>query len=84
MAAVTLEQLRHLIDQLDPADQARLLEYLAPRVARTAAAPPPDAAPDKANCLDAWSAFFRIGDAIAALETPQSESLTAAVTHMRR
>jgi hypothetical protein len=33
---------------------------------------------------DAWSEFFRIGDLLGALDRPQTESMTSAVTSTRR
>jgi hypothetical protein len=81
----TLSQLERLVDQLTPLEQIRLLEYLTPRIARSlaAAAQPVVSTPAQATS-QAWSDFFRIGDAIAADDTPEMETLTAAVLAMRR
>jgi hypothetical protein len=84
MQTVTLEQARRLVDQLELSDQARLLEYLMPRVIHTVVAGQQVEATNTATLSPAWQELFRIGDAIAAAETPQQETLTATVTSMRR
>jgi uncharacterized membrane protein len=33
---------------------------------------------------EAWEEFFRLGDALAASDTPEADTLTAAVLAMRR
>lgn len=84
MATVTPEQIQRMIDQLNPADQARLLEYLTQRVARPSPLLSPAGTSGEPATADAWSHFFCIGDTIAALDTPDAETLTAAVTRGRR
>ncbi|MCI0396100.1 MAG: hypothetical protein L0332_26135 [Chloroflexi bacterium] len=84
MRTATLEQVRRLVDQLSLPDQARLLEYLTPRVVRTVVSGQQAEAVGKAALPEAWAELFRIGDAIAALDTPQTETLTSAVTSARR
>jgi len=84
MQTVTLEQARRLVDQLDLSDQARLLEYLMPRVIRTIVAGQQVETTEKTTLPQELQELFRIGDAIAAAETPQQETLTATVTSIRR
>jgi hypothetical protein len=84
MTDSTLNEVQRLVDRLTPLDQARLLAYLAPRVAHIVESiqhPPPVSPLDT---TDAWKEFFRIGDALAASDTPESETLTAAVLATRR
>ena len=84
MADSTLEQVQRLVDELTPLDQVRLLEYLTPRIARIVAASytaVPASTPVKA---DAWAKFFRLGDALAASDAPEGDTLTATVLAMRR
>ena len=84
MADSTLNEVQRLVDQLTPLDQARLLAYLAPRVAHIVESirHPTPASP--LDVVDAWKEFFRIGDVLAASDTPESETLTSAVLTMRR
>lgn len=83
MEDTTLDQVQHLVDQLTPLDQVRLLEYLTPRIAQVVASisPSSNSLPTHA---DAWKEFFRIGDALAAGDKPGMETLTSAVLTMRR
>jgi hypothetical protein len=65
-------------------NKTRSLEYLTPRITRALAAattsqplttlPPPDP----------WQEFFRIGDALAATDNSDMDTLTATVLAMRR
>ncbi|MBM4045327.1 MAG: hypothetical protein FJ279_09450 [Planctomycetes bacterium] len=80
---MTLEQAQKLVDELAPRDQVRLLEYLTSRIVRTRA-PSPSAKPVGPANKDGWAEFFRIGDEIAAGDTPGTPTLTAAVIAMRR
>ncbi len=79
----SLIHVQRLAEQLSPYEQARLLSFLAHRVSllMPAASPvshvPSEPAP-------AWEAFFRLGDTIAAMDTPESDSMTAAVLAMQR
>jgi hypothetical protein len=84
MAENTLNQVQRLVEQLSPHEQAHLLAFLALRMAQvvTATAPPVSYTPPEA--AEAWEEFFRLGDALAASDTPASETLTAAVLAMRR
>lgn len=90
MAAATLDEVRHLVDQLSPLDQAQLVEYLAPRIVRAVAAAhaPGRSAPDetarRGADSEAWHRLFALGDEIAKTAPPEAESLTAAVTTARR
>ena len=84
MADTTLDQVQQLVDQLTPLEQVRLLEYLAPRIARAVAAShAPTPAPTDAS-MDAWAEFFRLGDALAASDPGEGDTLTASVLAMRR
>jgi hypothetical protein len=90
MAAPTLDEVRRLVDQLPPVDQARLVEYLAPRIARALADAQSistleaDHSRQSNTHSDAWQRFFRIGEEIARSTPPGAESMTAAVQKMRR
>ena len=84
MAESTLHQVQRLVEQLSPYEQAHLLASLALRMAQvvTSTASPADVtAPGTAA---AWEEFFRLGDALAASDTPGADTLTAAVLAMRR
>ncbi len=83
MAAATLDQVQHLVDQLSPLEQVKLLEYLAPRIVRAVAKQLTTSVPH-AQYEGAWAELFRIGDAIAASDTDSSATLTATVAAMRR
>ena len=85
MVESQLDTVQRLVDQLTPLDQARLLEYLAPRLARVVAgsvAPAPP--PPPSQSADAWAEFFRVGDALAASDLLDGDTLTATVLAMRR
>ena len=84
MAESTLDQVQHLVEQLSPHDQARLFASLALRMAHVVTSVPPPAAVTPPETVEAWEAFFRLGDALAASDTPASDTLTAAVLAMRR
>jgi hypothetical protein len=90
MAAATLDEVQRLVDQLSPIDQAHLLEYLAPRITSAmASAHPAETSADDTNArraadAQAWQRLLRIGDEIARTTPPGAESMTAAVTAMRR
>jgi len=79
-----LDQAQRLVDQLTPHEQVRLLAYLTSRLAQAVATlqpPIPVASPEAA---DPWETFFQLGEALAATDTPEVETLTAAVLAMRR
>jgi hypothetical protein len=84
MAESTLNQVQRLVEQLTPHEQAHLLASLALRMAQvvTAASHPVSITPSET--AETWEEFFRLGDALAASDTPAAETLTAAVLAMRR
>ena len=82
MPESTLDQAQRLVDQLTPYDQVRLLAYLASRLARVVPAQPP--VPSTPEAADAWETFFQLGEGLATTDTPECETLTAAVLAMRR
>jgi len=84
MAESTLDQVQRLVAQLSPHEQADLLASLALRLVQvvpSTSLPAPSPLPEIAA---AWEEVFRLGDALAASDTPASETLTAAVLAMRR
>jgi hypothetical protein len=83
MAENTLNQVQRLVEQLSPHDQVRLLASLALRMAHLLTSVPHPASVTPQGAAEAWEAFFSIGDALAASDTPASETLTAAVLAMR-
>jgi hypothetical protein len=84
MADSILSQAQRLVDQLTPHDQVRLLAYLTTRLAQAVTALPPT--PGEAPCetSDVWEAFCQLGETLIATDTPERETLTAAVLAMRR
>ena len=84
MVNETLTQAQRLIDRLTPLDQVRLLTYLTSRIARLVEAMPPAPPPSVAGNAAAWQEFFRLGDALAATDTPEAPTLTATILTMRR
>ena len=84
MADSTLEQVQRLVDELTPLDQVRLLEYLTPRIARIVAASYTGVPASTRVNADAWAEFFRVGDALAASDTLEGDTLTTTVLAMRR
>jgi hypothetical protein len=76
--AASLKEIEAMVDALAPTDQARLLQYLAPRVA----CPFPAAEPDRPNAISAWQEFRRVSERLAA--TSNGQSLTQAITDMRQ
>jgi hypothetical protein len=84
MADNHLAQAQQLVDQLTPQEQVRLLAYLTTRLAQvvTTLPPPPGGAPPEPT--DVWETFFQLGDMLVATDTPERETLTAAVLAMRR
>ena len=83
MADTTLDQAQRLIDQLTPRDQARLLAYLASRLVQVVPATAP-AKTEVAETTDAWERFFQLGEALAATDSSEGETLTGAVLAIRR
>jgi hypothetical protein len=84
MAESTLDQVQRLAEQLSPHDQARLVAALALRMAEVMTAIPPSGAVTPPESVEAWEKFLRLGDALSASDTPESETLTGAVLAMRR
>ena len=84
MADTTLAQAQLLVDQLTPHDQVRLLAYLTTRLAQAVSALPPTPGGPSPEPTDVWETFFQIREMLAATDTPERETLTAAVLAMRR
>lgn len=84
MADSTLTQAQRLVDQLTPPDQVRLLAYLTTRLAQVARALPPTPGGPSPEATDVWETFFQLGESLVATDTPEGETLTAAVLAMRR
>ena len=84
MADSTLEHVQRLVDELTPLDHVRLLEYLTPRIARTVAASYAAVPASTPVNADAWAEFFRVGDALAASDALEGDTLTTTVLAMRR
>jgi hypothetical protein len=84
MADSTLAQAQQLVDQLTPPDQVRLLAYLTTRLAQVVSAFPPTPGGTSPEPTDVWETFFQLGESLAATDTPERETLTAAVLAMRR
>jgi hypothetical protein len=84
MAESTLAQAQQLVDQLTPPDQVRLLAYLTTRLAQVVSAFLPTPAGTSPEPTDVWETFFQLGESLAATDTPERETLTAAVLAMRR
>ncbi len=91
MSQDSLAAVERLVDELSPAEQVRLLEYLAPRIARAMEAPASvegegygEESPTNGGKAGGWEEFFRIGDAIAAEDRPGLPTLTGTLLSMRR
>ena len=84
MAESTLHQVQRLVEQLSPHEQAHLLASLALRMAQVVTATSSSTAVTPRETTEGWEQFFRLGDALAASDTPAAETLTAAVLAMRR
>ena len=84
MAESTLSQVQRLVEQLSPHEQAHLLASLALRMAQVVTSTAHSASTTPPEPAEAWEEFCRLGDALAASETPASETLTAVVLAMRR
>jgi hypothetical protein len=84
MAESTLAQAQQLVDQLTPHDQVRLLAYLTTRLAQVVNTLPPTPGTTPPEPSDVWETFFQLGEMLAAMDTPERETLTAAVLAMRR
>ena len=89
MASATLQQIEALVDSLEPAEQASLLEYLTPRVTRQVSRSPDAtlaASPVQPEALkeDPWDRFFRIGAEISRDFPLDGRSATQMVCDDRR
>jgi hypothetical protein len=84
MADSMLAQAQRLVDQLTPHDQVRLLAYLTTRLAQVVTAFPSTPDGTSPETSDVWETFFQLGETLVATDTPEHETLTAAVLAMRR
>jgi hypothetical protein len=84
MTESMLAQAQQLVDQLKPHDQVRLLAYLTTRLAQLVTALPLTTGGTPPEPSDVWETFFQLGEMLAATDTPERETLTAAVLAMRR
>ena len=80
-----LDEIQRLVDELSPPDQARLLEHLSLNISRMIAETQTLSSPTSQSAHDrAWDAFLRLGDDLAASDSPEAMTLTQAVLSMRR
>jgi hypothetical protein len=84
MQTTTFEQAQQVVDQLNIRDQARLLEYLTPRVVDMVVMIKQAEAIEGDSLPQAWQELFRIGDSIAASQVSDQETLTETVVSVRR
>ena len=84
MGEITLDKVRSMADHLSPCDQARLLAHLSGRIAHVVASLSSTAPPPSASTAEAWKEFFGLGEALAASDIAQGETLTATLLAMRR
>lgn len=84
MAESTFDPVQRLVAQLSPHEQADLLASLALRLVQAVPSTSLPASVTPPEIAAAWEEFFRLGDALAASDTPATETLTAAVLAMRR
>ncbi len=86
MNGITLSYIQTLVDQLSPLDQARLLQYLTPKITRTVATAYKEqsSSPISTEAKNAWEQFFKIGDSLNALPSVTQETLTETIQQMRR
>lgn len=81
--ATTLVEVEQLARELSPVDQARLIQFLAPRVAAAVSQVSTD--PDSTQrASEAWQRMRSIGERLAASSKPGDGSVTDAVSEMRR
>jgi hypothetical protein len=76
--AVSLKEVEAIVDALAPSDQASLLVYLLPRVAKAGRASDGNRVGD----ASAWQEFRVVGQRLAA--DVSGQSITQAVSDMRR
>jgi hypothetical protein len=67
-----------------PHDQVRLLAYLTTRLAQVVTALDATVGGTPPETSDVWETFFQLGEMLATTDTPERETLTAAVLAMRR
>ena len=84
MPTATLDEIKHLADNLAPLDQVRLIEYLVPRLARVVAEAQSAAPAGSGRSTDAWEEFLRLGEELAHRDRPDLSTLTASVLSSRR
>lgn len=84
MAESTLDQVQRLVERLSLLEQARLLSTLALRMAHVMTSTSAPVAVPPSEAAEAWEEFFRLGDTLAISDTPEVDTLTAAVLAMRR
>ena len=84
MAESTLRQVQRLVEQLSPHEQAHVLAFLALRMAQRVSSASDPASVTPPETAKAWEELFRLGDALAASDAPEVDTLTAAVLAMRR
>jgi len=84
MTESTLDQVQRLVAQLSPHEQAHLLASLALRMAQVVTATSHPISSTTPETAAAWEEFFRLGDALAATDTPADETWTATVLAMMR
>lgn len=84
MTVATLEQVELLADSLSPVDQLRLIQRLAPKIARAVGTESRTVAQQSNTEKDAWQYFFEIGDAIAKGDSEELPTLTSTLQMMRR
>jgi hypothetical protein len=80
MIETKLQMIESLVDQLGVDDQVRLMQYLAPRIAGAIPQPSESALP----AAEAWRRFREVGEKLAATSVTGADSLTQAVSEMRR
>jgi hypothetical protein len=83
MADTTYNQVRNLVNQLTPIDQARLLEYLTSRIAGLVKSGQFTNTTASAS-RDAWKNFFRIGEEIESSDSLDAATLTSTLISIRR
>lgn len=82
MSDKSLAQIEESIERLDLQDQARLLQYLAPKVVGALLASTREATATDVH--DAWIRYRAVADRLAATSSPTAQPLTGAVSEMRR
>jgi len=82
MSVRTLHEIEASIDRLNVHDQARLLQYLAPKVASAMlSTEDSQVSQDPAT---AWARYREVADSLAATSVPGAASLTESISEMRR